>query len=109
MPSDQITPFIARRYLTGDGVTVAQFELRKDGIVPRHSHANEQVSCVLRGGLKFVFDDGETVVGAGEVIQIPGGVAHEVVVLDDAVVLDVFSPVRRDWIDGTDTYFKERQ
>jgi len=96
---------IARRYLTGERVTVARFELKRGGIVPRHSHVNEQVSCVLSGALAFRFDDRELVARAGDVIQIPGGAAHEVTVLEDAVVLDVFSPIRQDWLDRTDTYF----
>lgn len=103
---EQITPHIFRRYITGDGVTVARFQLTKDGVVPRHSHDNEQVSCVISGRLAFRFDDQTVVVGPGEVMQIPGGVAHEVAVLDDCIVIDIFAPVRQDWIDGTDSYFK---
>ncbi len=105
---ESITPSIARRFITGDHVTVAKFELKKGGVVPRHSHANEQVSCVLSGALKFSTDGREIVVRGGETIQIPGGVAHEVEVLEDTIVMDVFSPVRQDWIDGTDTYFQRR-
>jgi quercetin dioxygenase-like cupin family protein len=48
----------------------------------------------------------EVVVGPGEVMELPGGVAHEVQVLEDAIVIDVFSPIRQDWIDGTDDYFR---
>jgi quercetin dioxygenase-like cupin family protein len=106
LPAEEMTSAITRRYLTGDRVTVARFELKRDGVVPRHSHENEQVTCVVSGTLRIVFDGREVVVGPGEVLQIPGGVPHEVTVIDDAVVLDVFCPVRQDWIDGTDTYFK---
>jgi len=108
MPAEAVTESIARRYLTGDRVTVARFELKKGGVVPRHSHANEQVSCVLSGALTFRFADREVVAHAGDVVQIPGGVAHEVTVVEDTVVLDVFSPIRQDWIDKTDSYFKSR-
>jgi len=31
---------------------------------------------------------------------------HEVHVLQDAYAIDVFSPVRQDWIDRTDDYFR---
>jgi hypothetical protein len=27
-------------------------------------------------------------------------------VLEDTVVVDVFCPIRQDWIDGTDSYFR---
>ena len=106
IPSEQINESIARRFITGDSVTVGRFELKQGGVVPSHSHANEQISIVLSGVLLFKIDGRETVVKAGEVMQIPGNVAHEVEVLEDTLVVDVFSPVRQDWIDKTDTYFK---
>src|SRR3954466_8213857 len=103
VPSEQITEAFGRRFITGDSVTVGRFELKQGGRVPSHSHANEQVSIVLSGALRFRLDGQETVVRAGEVMQIPGPAAHEVDVLEDTLVLDVFSPVRQDWIDKTDT------
>jgi quercetin dioxygenase-like cupin family protein len=104
---EQITSHISRRYVTGDGVTVARFALTKDGVVPRHAHPNEQISCVLSGKLEFRFDDRTVVVGPGELMQIPGDVPHEVAVLEDAIVIDVFEPIRQDWLDRTDTYFTD--
>jgi len=71
-----------------------------------HAHENEQVSFVLDGALKFKIDGREIIVRGGEVLQIPGTVPHEVEVLEDTLVVDVFSPVRQDWIDKTDTYFR---
>jgi quercetin dioxygenase-like cupin family protein len=106
VPNEQITDSIARRFITGNSVTVGRFELKQGGRVPSHSHANEQVSIVLSGALLFRIDGQGTVVRAGEVMQIPGHVAHEVDVLEDTLVVDVFSPVRQDWIDKTDAYFK---
>lgn len=107
VPGEQLTDHIFRRYVTGDGVTIARFQLAKGGVVPRHSHPNEQLSCVFSGKLEFKFDDRTVVVGPNEVMQIPGGVPHEVAVLEHCLVMDVFSPVRQDWLDGTDTYFKQ--
>src|SRR5476649_1398274 len=104
--SEQINESIARRFITGDSVTVGRFELKQGGIVPPHSHANEQVSIVLSGLLLFKIDGVETLVKAGEVMQIPGNAVHEVEVIEDTLVLDVFSPIRQDWIDKTDSYFK---
>lgn len=106
VPSEQINDTIARRFISGDGVTVGRFELKQGGIVPSHSHVSEQISIVLSGALRFKIDGRETVVRAGEVMQIPSNVAHEVEVLEDTLAIDVFSPVRQDWIDKTDSYFK---
>jgi quercetin dioxygenase-like cupin family protein len=106
VPNEQITSTIARRFITGDSVTVGRFELKQGGLVPSHAHANEQISIVLSGALRFTIDGQETIVREGEVMQIPGNAAHHVEVLEDTLVVDVFSPVRQDWIDKTDTYFK---
>jgi len=106
VPNEQITSTIARRFVTGDSVTVGRFELKQGGIVPSHAHANEQISIVLSGALRFTIGGQDTIVRAGELMQIPGNAAHQVEVLEDTIVVDVFSPVRQDWIDKTDTYFK---
>ena len=106
IPAEQINPSISRQFITGDRVTIARFELKRGGIVPMHAHENEQVSFVLDGALKFKIDGREIIVRGGEVLQIPGTVPHEVEVLEDTLVVDVFSPVRQDWIDKTDTYFR---
>jgi quercetin dioxygenase-like cupin family protein len=105
MTAEAINGQISRQYLTADRVTIARFELKRGGVVPRHAHENEQVSLVLSGALLFRIDGRETVVKSGEAMQIPGNVAHEVEVLEDTLVMDVFSPIRQDWIDKTDTYF----
>ncbi len=105
---EHINAAIARRYINGERVTVARFELKRGGVVPVHAHDNEQISIVLDGALRFTIDGSEIVVRAGEVMQIPGGVPHGVDALEDTLVIDVFSPVRQDWIDKTDTYFQRR-
>jgi unsaturated pyranuronate lyase len=106
IPQERINPSIARQFITGERVTVARFELTRAGVVPRHAHENEQVSYIVSGALKFVFDDYEVIVRGGELIQIPPNVPHAAEVIEDCVAIDVFSPVRQDWIDKTDTYFQ---
>jgi quercetin dioxygenase-like cupin family protein len=103
--AEQINAQVLRQYITAERVTIARFELKGGGVVPRHAHENEQVSIVLSGALLFRFDGREVTVRSGEVMQIPGNAAHEVVVLEDSLVIDVFSPIRQDWIDKTDDYF----
>lgn len=106
LPREQINASIVRQFISSERVTVARFELRRSGIVPRHAHENEQVSYILSGALRFVFDDREVIVRGGEVIQIPPNVPHAAEVVEDCVAIDVFSPIRQDWIDKTDSYFQ---
>ena len=109
IPAEQLNPSTLRKYITADRVTIAQFELTRGGVVPRHSHENEQISHVLSGKLKFTINGQPIVVSAGEMLQIPSWIEHEVDVLEDTVVVDVFSPVRQDWIDKTDDYFRAKR
>jgi len=105
-PVESITPAIDRKFITADGMTLAHFQLKAGGVVPRHAHENEQLSYVVAGALKFVVDDETIVASGGDVVQIPSGVPHAVEVLEDSFVIDVFAPVRQDWIDRTDAYFR---
>ena len=103
---EQINPLIARRFITADRLTLARFELKRGSVVPQHAHENEQVSYIVSGALKFIVDGGEVVVRAGEVLQIPPNVPHAAEAIEDTLAIDVFTPVRQDWVDRTDTYFQ---
>ncbi len=105
IPAESITPSIDRKFITAERVTLAHFQLKKGGVVPSHAHAQEQLSHVISGSLRFIVDGQDVLVSAGEVIQIPPGLEHEVHVVEETFVIDVFSPIRQDWIDKTDTYF----
>jgi quercetin dioxygenase-like cupin family protein len=106
IPSESVANGVERRYITGDRVTIAHFELKRGSVVPRHAHENEQITQVIRGVLRFSIDGRELTLGEGDLLQIPSWMEHEVHVLQDAYAIDVFSPVRQDWIDRTDDYFR---
>jgi quercetin dioxygenase-like cupin family protein len=104
--TEQINATISRQYITADRVTVARFELKRGAIVPQHAHENEQVSYIISGALKFILEGRDIVVRGGEVLRIPPNVPHAAEAVEDTLAIDVFSPVRQDWIDKTDTYFR---
>ena len=107
VPREQLNPQLARQVIHGAKMTVARLYLSKNAVVPRHSHANEQITLLQEGRLRFVFDDGEAAVEAGEIMQIPPDSPHSVVALEDSVALDLFAPVREDWIRGDDAYLRK--
>ena len=105
-PVEELSPVIGRQLVHTENMTIARITLGAGGHVPRHEHVHEQVANVLDGRLRFVVGDEEQVVSAGESVFIASGVPHEVEALTDAVVLDVFSPVRDDWVRGDDAYLR---
>ncbi len=107
---EQITDVISRRLVWGERMMIAQVVLDRGSVVPKHAHENEQITYILEGALRFwIGEDGEEelVVRAGEILYIPSNVPHKAEALEDTLDVDVFSPPRQDWLDGTDTYFHE--
>ncbi len=105
-PVEQLSSRIGRQVIHTETMTLARITLAKGAVVPSHAHENEQIATVLEGRLRFRVGDEERVVAAGESVPLPGGVPHEVEALEDSVVLDVFSPVRDDWLRGEDGYLR---
>ena len=105
-PIEELTSLIGRQVVHTETMTVARIHLRAGAVVPGHEHPNEQVATVLEGRLRFVVGGEEQVVATGESMFVPSGVPHEVEALEDSLVLDVFSPVRDDWVRGDDAYLR---
>lgn len=111
MPRERVTDLLERRIITGDDMMLAHVYLARGCIVPRHSHVNEQFTYIVEGALHFkIGEDGarEVTVRAGEVLHIPSNVPHEATALEDTLDVDVFSPPRADWLDGSDSYFHKK-
>jgi quercetin dioxygenase-like cupin family protein len=111
MPKEIVTDSISRRLITGDDMMLAHVYLDKGAIVPQHSHHNEQLTYIIEGALHFwIGADGkeEVIVGAGEVLHIPSNVPHRAQALEDTLDVDIFSPPREDWLNGTDSYFHNK-
>jgi quercetin dioxygenase-like cupin family protein len=111
MPWERVNDAIARRLVTGERIMLAQVRLEKGAVVPSHRHVHEQMACILEGALQFRIGEDreeERTLRAGEVLHLPSNVLHEATVLETALVLDVFSPPREDWLDGSDTYLRGR-
>ena len=98
---------IWRKVITGEKVMVAQISISKGGVVPTHQHESEQISYVIEGALKFEMEGQEIMVRRGEVLHIPSNVPHRVVAMEDSLGLDVFSPIRIDWLTGKDDYLRK--
>src|SRR5215207_4656593 len=102
---DKVTEMLSRKIVTGEREMLVQVYLKRGCLVPLHAHQSEQMTYVLQGALKFLVAGEETTVREGEVIHIPSGIEHQSEALEDTFELDLFSPIRQDWLDGTDSYF----
>ena len=104
---EKVTEMISRKIVTGEREMLAQIYLKKGAIVPMHNHESEQITYVLQGALRFLIDGEQITVREGEVLVIPSWLPHQAEALEDTFELDLFSPIRQDWIDKTDKYFHD--
>ena len=106
MEKEAMSEVISRRIIAGEKAMVAQVFLAKGAVVPEHSHESEQITYILEGALKFQIEAKEIVVRKGEVLSIPSNVPHRAVALEDTLDLDIFSPIRVDWLTRKDEYLR---
>ena len=109
-PVEQLNPQLTRQFITGAQAMLARIDLKKGATVPRHSHANEQISWITEGALLFTLgepgDERQVTVRAGEVLVIPGNLPHAAEALENTVDFDLFAPPRQDWIAKDDAYLR---
>lgn len=106
MEKEVLSETIGRKIISGDKAMVAQVFLAKGAVVPEHHHESEQITYILEGALKFFIDGKEIVVGKGQVLRIPSNVPHKAIAMEDTLDLDIFSPIRHDWLTKDDQYLR---
>ena len=107
IPQEQLNERLSRKFVSGEKITLAQLFLHQGCLVPEHSHESEQLSLVMTGCLKFNVENHVQIVKTNELLRIPCNAKHSVEVLEDSLVYDIFSPVRQDWLDGSDAYLRK--
>ena len=108
MPEEQVHELLSRRFISGEQMTMARIFLKKGCLVPTHNHESEQFTTVFTGALKFLIDGSEVIVRGGETLLIPAFMHHSAEAIEDTDEMDVFSPIRVDWIEGTDDYLRAK-
>ena len=106
VPLEVMSDMISRKIITGDKAMVAQVFFKKGAVVPLHHHESEQLTYIVEGALKFELEGREIVVAKGQVLRIPSNVPHRAVALEDTLDLDIFSPIREDWLVKNDEYLR---
>jgi quercetin dioxygenase-like cupin family protein len=77
---------------------LCEFKLDKGFKLPSHKHPYEQTGYLLSGKLNFRIDKKWQLAEAGDSWSIPANVEHEVEILENSVVLELFSPIRPDYL-----------
>jgi quercetin dioxygenase-like cupin family protein len=93
-----IFPGVEIRTTAGTDLMLSVVHLEPDSIVLDHAHPHEQMGILLEGRLEFTVGGVTRLIGPGDIWRIPGGVVHGVRALEQSVALDVFHPIRQDYL-----------
>ncbi len=106
VPLERLNPLLARQALHCDNMTVSLIHLDKGCVVPEHRHANEQMSILLTGRLRFRGPDFDVTLEPGRLMHLSPDEPHSVEALEDSIAMDLFAPAREDWRTGDDAYLR---
>ena len=82
----------------GQKTLMAEFRLAKGVELPAHQHPQEQTGYLVSGRIDLTIDGIRHAVHPGDSWCIPGGAVHSALACEDSVALEVFSPVREDYL-----------
>ena len=106
IPLETVNEKFVRKLAWDGGLMIAWMECKQGCLVPPHSHANEQLTFVVRGRWRFQIGGKEQRVGANEIVFIPANTIHSAEAVEELEAYDIFTPPRQDWIKGEDAYLR---
>lgn len=77
---------------------LCEFKLEKGYKIPPHQHPYEQTGYLISGKMNFRIGKKWNITEPGDSWSIPENVEHEVEILENSVVLELFSPIRPDYL-----------
>lgn len=97
-------PGIQRQMVVGQNMMICRFTFEPFLVTPEHTHPHEQMTLVVKGKVKFIIDGEVNIMSPGDVLHFPPNNRHGATMLDEEVVLiDIFSPIREDFLTSVST------
>ena len=101
VPVEHLDEGIERQMIVGEMMMLCRLRLAPHVVTPAHDHPHEQITIVERGSALFTIGNEERIAQAGDVLHFPPGTRHGATILDEEVILlDIFSPIREDFLNS---------
>ena len=90
---------VTRRILAyTDNLMCVENQFEKGAVGPIHSHPHTQITYVVKGMFSFTINEETHTVRTGDTLLKEDGVPHGCVCLEEGILLDIFTPMREDFI-----------
>ena len=97
--AQETAPGVVRRVLAYcDDVMCVENTFKKGAIGSMHNHHHTQITYVASGKFEFTIDGEVHTVSKGDTLLKQDGVMHGCTCLEDGVLIDIFTPMRKDFL-----------
>ncbi len=98
LKSHNMIPGFKARFIHSDKMTISYWDIESGSQLPEHSHPHEQISQVLEGKFKLTIGGESMLMTPGITAVIPSNAIHSGEAMTGCKVMDIFVPVREDYI-----------
>ena len=96
---EQTAPGMRRKVMAyDDRLMLVRVEFEKGAVGTLHSHHHTQISHVESGIFEVEISGEKKVLTSGDAFYVPPHAVHGAVCLERGVLIDVFSPMREDFV-----------
>jgi quercetin dioxygenase-like cupin family protein len=95
----QVLPGIRLKTLVyGENTLLSEFRMEANSVLSQHSHYHEQAGYLVEGKIKLTIGRQTFEAGPGDSWCIPGNTDHSAEILENSLAIEVFSPLREDYL-----------
>lgn len=99
IPWETVDTGVRRKIMAyDDKLMVVKVEFEKGGVGPLHQHYHSQITHIESGVFEVEVNKKKQVLKAGDAFYIPPNLMHGAVCMEKGVLIDIFSPMREDFI-----------
>lgn len=88
---------LIKTLVLGESTLMTEFKLSKNGLIPLHNHPYEQTGYLISGNIILHIEEEKYDMKKGDSWCIRENSPHQAEVLEDSLVLEIFSPPREDY------------
>lgn len=82
----------------GKNTLMTEVYLKKGSVLPEHAHPHEQTGYLVKGSIRLEMNGSAKIMKPGDSWNIPGNTVHKAETLEDSVAIEIFSPLREDYM-----------